>query len=158
MAATATADPRTDELAVNDLVRLAEFVGSKTQQGLTWRVTAINPPTGRRAFGTYSIVPTIGGKGLRAERDMLLKTNESGAVVQVIEFDPSEGQTLVVKDEHLRRIPGYTKGDVLVVLAVKPGAVKAALLNRGTGRYWPSLPLTALRPTTKQELVEYVTS
>jgi hypothetical protein len=151
-----TEDPRTCPLAIGDLVRLDEFSGSRAQQALTFRVTEVKAATARSA-ATYSIVPTVGGKGLRAFREQLIKAESTGAVVETVDFIPTEGQTLAIKDEHITRLRGYTKGTVLVALAIKPGTVKAAVMNNATGRYWASIPLAMVRPATTEEIIAHVT-
>jgi len=140
-----------DEITVGDLVRLDEFSGTKAQQAVTWKVTAINPPTARREC-SVTIQPVEGGPSMRARRAQLIPVGESGAVVQTVDYSPEITHTVVVRDEYLSRLRGYTPGTVLVVLGVKPGTVKAGVLNSSTGRYWASLPIVMLRRATREEL------
>lgn len=128
--------------AVDDLVRLAEDVGTKRERTFVFRVVETKPVNGRI---DYVIQPVQGGPRTRAQATHLDPASERdkaiAAATPVATLEPVVG--MVVQATGLR---GERDGQRMVVIAVNRDAtVRLARLGGDGGRYYPKVGIAALR-------------
>lgn len=131
--------------AVDDLVRLAEEVGTKRERGFVFRVVELKPVgRGATARTDYVIQPVQGGPRTVAQAVHLDPASERdkaiAAATPVATFTPVVGMVVTAT-----RLRGEVDGTRMVVLAVNRDAtVRLARLGGDGGRYYPKVGIAAL--------------
>lgn len=125
--------------AVGDVVQWHEDSAPRGQERAFYTVESFK--TNRHGDVEYVLRPTKGGRGYRATAVLLAPVSEDVAkgVRAMLAAAPVVAPTLGMTFKY------GADPAVLVVLAVGTGTVKATRLN-GDGRYWPKMPISAMRP------------
>lgn len=131
---------------VGDLVRLGEFVGTKAQAKVVWKVERRVPVAGRT---DYAVVPVTGGRGLRAQASHLVPASEADKARYANAPEVPKVFVGTVIEVAPRTLRGAADGTRFVVLNVNTdGTVKVAVLGGDEGRYYPKCPIAACKIVT----------
>lgn len=136
--------PNAAEHELGAIVRLEEYVGSKSKQSIVYRITSVPDPKARKKAERecYGAEPITGGRGIFAYGWMLVP----GSAADKAKADATprvETPRLGWVVETTCRLRGFRSGSRLVVIGIKDDKASIAVLD-GDGQYWPSVPISTL--------------
>lgn len=142
------ASPNYDAVhAVEDIVRLHEYVGSAKARTLIYRVVALPDPKAKKKAVRegYGIEPISGGPRTYAEPWMLVPGSDRDKAVAAATPRVTEkfyaGEVVTTSS----RLTGIDAGTRLVILDMgRDGTAKVTVLGGLAGKFWRGIPVATL--------------